>query len=199
MSLYEITLPTETQNLSTKIVVEAGDSDMACLAASEEAKKDSILTCRASLKLLGGEDEQDMELGEFTLDGHVLPQTWQDVQAYLKRIRAEAEHEARTVQRENPHLRCHRSRGVVISTADDKGETIIAASDEWTFPTTKGSYLTDIAKIIEARPNTAEIWAEVGFDSAESVRDMNDMQYEPYTGESSILLWRKGEAHQLTP
>lgn len=58
MSTYQVTTPS-----GTSFSVTAGDSDMAVMAASQEAKQRGLASCRATLSL------GDMKLGEFSLEG----------------------------------------------------------------------------------------------------------------------------------
>lgn len=181
MSRYKI----ETEHGDT-LFVEAEDSDRAVAEAENEAVQSCILGGQAKLYLLG---DEALLLGEFELSGYSLPKKWKDVKELLSKIRQEALDKAKT----ETTFKAHRSRGVMLSASNSKGCSLITTADDWEFPKALNVFRNNLDWILKNHPDVDEVWAECGVDSAQNLRDLIELiDYYPWTGEASVLIWKKG-------
>lgn len=77
-----------------------------------------------------------------------------------------------------------RSRGAWLIATDDKNERL-NESETW-FVTDKASITMFVEKF---RDRAKEIYIEGGFDGANSLKDFNDGDYQPWTSAWSFKLW----------
>lgn len=184
MNTYRIETPD-----GERFTVDAEDSDMACQHAGQEAKHRNILSCRAHLTMVTAENEHN--LGYFDMEGHRLPTSGRELQAMLSDVRQRALRDAKA----STTFKCHRSRGVKVTADNGLGHSLIVSGDDFEFPKTLAGFRKVIAALQERFPDLMYVWAECGVDSAASVYDLNEvMDYEPWTGEASVLVWKKGHS-----
>lgn len=172
----------------TCITLSASDSDCACLEANAYAQRHNILSCRASLFLdnAGG----TAALGTFDLEGHQLPTTWRAFQALMSDIRDLAQCESMT----NWDYACHYSRGVVLTAEDDQGTALLTAGDVFELPTSLTAFKAALALLQAQYPTVTKVYAEAGYNGANSLHAYQQGDYQPLTGTWSALVWVKGMA-----
>lgn len=163
-------------------VVFAGDSDMAALEASAYGKSILLERQRAKMFLAGS---SEVILGEFDLDGHVIPESWADIQNIVSRATADAKKDAK----ENFDLKFIQSRGAYVCIDTLSGSHSELSSEEFEMPKSKKKFEALVSKLIDDYPDITKIYVMVSVDSAESMYEMyqND-NYQPQTGSATGLL-----------
>ena len=188
MNDYRIDTP-----CGTSFTLQASYPELARMKADAFAQRNNILACRATLFL----DREDCEkaLGEFDLRGHQLPTTWTAFKELMSETRDLAKGEAEA----NWDFPCHYSRGVVLTATDAEGDILISTADCVALPTTLGAYRKKLAAIVREHPNATQVYAEAGYDGADSLYAFNNGDYQPWTGAWSALVWVKGYTDQIQP
>lgn len=167
--------------------VSALDSDHACREANRYAVEHSILSCRATLGLLqDGPQSACLNLGYFDLEGYELPSSWSELKAVVSWAREEAVKDAF----EDWDYSFHRSRGVVITAQNQKGEAVVSTAEAWSLPSTLKEFKRELATLMQNNPEIVTVWAVAAVNGANTVEAINH-DPEPCTGEKAVLIWHR--------
>lgn len=163
--------------------VKGEDSDMAVMAANTEAVE-RLIPSQTAIMYLVRENGEEKRLGKFDLDGVRVPKTW----AEIKELKSELWHLAKEDACRTSPLRVIRSRSAVLVVKDSSGKVLITSGDNFTLASSYKDLKKDLARIKRDFPSAYFVEMVLGCNSAESIRDMNDGAYEPWTGEASSML-----------
>jgi hypothetical protein len=171
--------------------VEGEDSDMAAMAANTEAVE-RLIPSQTAVMYLVRENGEEKRLGKFELDGICVPRTWSDIKELKSELWNLAKEEA---YRTSP-LKVIRSRSAVLVVRDANGKDLITTGDNFTLASSYKGLKKDLARIKADFPSAHFVEMVLGCNSAQSIRDMNDGNCEPWTGEASSMLHIFGSEEQ---
>lgn len=113
-----------------------------------------------------------------------IPKTWTEIKKLKRDLYAEANDQARS-DWEYPVIR---SRGGILAVADANEKVLIPTGECLYLPPNQTLYMRLLRSIKEVHPTAARVWLVVGVDSAASVRDLNDGDYQPWSGEAEAIM-----------
>ncbi|HHQ4645412.1 TPA: hypothetical protein ACSP3W_003734 [Aeromonas veronii] len=113
-----------------------------------------------------------------------IPKTWTEIKKLKRDLYAEAKDQALS-DSEYPVIR---SRGGILAVADANEKVLIPTGECLYLPPNQTLYMRLLRSIKEVHPTAARVWLVVGVDSAASVRDLNDGDYQPWSGEAEAIV-----------
>ena len=113
-----------------------------------------------------------------------IPKTWTEIKKLKRDLYAEAKDQALS-DSEYPVIR---SRGGILAVADANEKVLIPTGECLYLPPNQTLYMRLLRSIKEVHPTAARVWLVVGVDSAASVRDLNDGDYQPWSGEAEAIM-----------
>lgn len=113
-----------------------------------------------------------------------IPKTWTEIKKLKRDLYAEAKDQALS-DWEYPVIR---SRGGILAVADANEKVLIPTGECLYLPPNQTLYMRLLRSIKEVHPTAARVWLVVGVDSAASVRDLNDGDYQPWSGEAEAIV-----------
>lgn len=113
-----------------------------------------------------------------------IPKTWTEIKKLKRDLYSEAKDQALS-DCEYPVIR---SRGGVLAVADANEKVLIPTGECLYLPPNQTLYMRLLRSIKEVHPTAARVWLVVGVDSAASVRDLNDGDYQPWSGEAEAIV-----------
>lgn len=126
----------------------------------------------------------NVSLGEFDLKGMDIPSNW----AGIKQLKSDLFIQAKSIAKKNSEMPVVRSRGALLTVTDATGKVLISTADVFYIPETLTKFKESLKAIKEEHPSAVHVMLSVGCDSADSVHDMNNDCYEPWTGEAYGLV-----------
>lgn len=172
---------------STTFPVTACDSDFACWEANRVAQLSRIHNPSKKAELvLCIDDDNKQSLGEIDLEGYTIPTTW----AGILQLKKELLDEAREMASAEWDLPVIRSRGAVLVVTDSSRTPLIASGDYYEMPASLTAFRNALASIKARHPMAHQVFICLGCDSASSMRDMNDGDYTPWSGEAKALIYQ---------
>ncbi len=113
-----------------------------------------------------------------------IPKTWTEIKKLKRDLYSEAKDQALS-DWEYPVIR---SRGGILAVADANEKVLIPTGECLYLPPNQTLYMRLLRSIKEVHPTAARVWLVVGVDSAASVRDLNDGDYQPWSGEAEAIV-----------
>lgn len=171
--------------LNAVFEIHADDSDMAVQKLSEMHRLALCPTAKYEIFLcvpaVDNHPAMSQSIGEVELTGFDHQQLLRDICEEYNKARV-------TAQRT---YKCTRSRGRHIMAYTGRGtQKCLIDSEAMSFPTGAGALRALVKQIRDNHPDVASMCVCGGLNGADSLRDLNDGEYDPWVEEYSVEFWK---------